>query len=57
MLVSHNPSCGIPMYHYSINAIKENRAAAIKSNDKKMNRHQKRKLERKINKKINKMEA
>ncbi len=57
MPVSHNPSMGIPIYHYSINAMKENRVAAIKSNDKKVNRHQRRKLERKINKKINKMEA
>jgi F0F1-type ATP synthase delta subunit len=48
---------GIPMYHYSINAIKENRAAAIVSNDKKLSRHQKRKLERKLSKKIHKSEG
>jgi hypothetical protein len=54
MPVSHNPSMGVPIYHYSINVIKENRAAAIKANDKKLNRHQRRKLERKLSKKINK---
>ncbi|MDF2882948.1 MAG: hypothetical protein K0R54_3505 [Clostridiaceae bacterium] len=57
MPVSHNSSMGIPMYHYSINAIKENRAAAIVSNDKKLSRHQKRKLERKLSKKIHKSEG
>lgn len=56
MPVSHNPSMGVPIYHYSINAIKENRAVAIKSSDKKFNRHQRRKLERKISKNINKSE-
>lgn len=57
MPVTNNPSSGIPLYHYSINAINENRAAAINSNDKKLTRHQRRKLERKLSKKINKSEV
>lgn len=55
MSITHNPG-GVPLYHYSINAIKENRATALKSNNKKLNRHQRRKLERKLSKKINKSE-
>lgn len=56
MSITHNPSSGIPLYHYTHKTIKDNRDAAINSNDKKLTRHQRRKLERKINKKINKAE-
>jgi len=52
MSITHNPSSGVPLYHYTNKTIKENRDAAIRSNDKPLNRHQRRKLERKINKRI-----
>lgn len=53
MPVTHNPSSGVPLYHYTQKVIKENR----ENKDRTLNRHERRKLERKINKKMNKMEA
>ena len=48
MPITHNPSSGVRLYHYSNRAINENRAAALTNKDKPMTRHQKRKLERKL---------
>lgn len=53
MPVTHNPSSGVPLNHYTHKVINENRQAKLIDKGTPLNRHERRKLERKLSKRIN----